>query len=219
MSIGPFVRRVLGDRWFPFAGRAYRALFVDLAKVIDHFPNLDGVDHLLDIGGGDGEVLNVLLQRYPDLHVTMIDLAKHIGGSLRPELRARVTVLPGTSIRDYRARDEAPDVVVVSDVIHHVPPAHRHEFLGDLRDLIAGRAATLVIKEVQPGSLRARLALWSDWYISGDRGAKFLDMEELRKLVADVFPDAVQTRSGLYEADPPNYSVCIRVPGTSTLAS
>src|SRR5688572_8716954 len=103
MPVGPTARRVLGPHLFQYASHVYRSIFVDLelvAKTMSH--HLPPQAHLVDVGGGDGAPLNPLLDVRPDVSVTMIDLAKNIGGGVEPRHAGRVRMLPGTSLRDYR---------------------------------------------------------------------------------------------------------------------
>jgi len=51
---------------------------------------------------------------------------------------------------------EPPDFVLVSDVLHHIEPSARVAFLTEIRELIGGRPAKLVIKEVEASHFLAR---------------------------------------------------------------
>jgi cyclopropane fatty-acyl-phospholipid synthase-like methyltransferase len=208
-------RVLFGDRWFPLLGRWYRAMFVDLEKVVQSLPPFPPGARVLDIGGGDGDMINILLRRNPDLDVTMIDLSPRLGAFLEPELRRRVRLLPSTSLKDYAATDyQAPDFVLVSDVIHHVPLADRLAFFGDLRLVLAGRRTTLVIKDIEPGHFRARLSEWADRYVSGDHKVSLVSRADVVALVNEVFPRAEAKATGLYEIDAPNYSIVFSIDAT-----
>src|SRR3990172_5932074 len=180
VSAGQLARRLLGDRWFPVVGRLYRRLFVDLRKVAEGLPKVPEGGHVLDVGAGDGELVNLLLPLNP-------------GATATP------------------ARPPA-DVVILSDVLHHVPLAERPGLLIDLRDLLAGRAAKLVVKEVEPGSWRARLYYLADRFITGDRNVHFIRRDEVRKLVQGALPDAACEETDLYRRNRPNYCLIFSVP-------
>jgi 2-polyprenyl-3-methyl-5-hydroxy-6-metoxy-1,4-benzoquinol methylase len=213
MSIGSMARAVLGDRWFPVVGRYYRAVFVDLEKVVDSFPVPAPGWSVLDVGGGDGELINVFLARHAQARVTMIDLKRRLGNAIRPALRDRVEILPSTSIRDLVQRGHPPpDMVILSDVVHHIPVAARSAFFGDLSDLIGQHQAALVIKDIAPGTPRAALAYLTDRYISGDRTVQQTSQGALVDLVRSIFPESEHRSTNLIEVDPPNYSLIFTVP-------
>lgn len=206
MSLGSLARRVLGERWFPIAGRMYRRFFVDLDEVARCFPTLGADDVVVDVGGGDGGLLDAVLAQNPQARATMIDISPRLGGSLRPETRARVTLLPGVSVRAYIAAGHPrPTVAIVGDVVHHVPPAERPRFFADLHDLLAGRPARLVLKDVEPGSFVALASYLADRYVSGDKTVSLVDAAQMKALVAAAFPAARLTDTPLIERNPPNY--------------
>ncbi|MGE7438896.1 methyltransferase [Kitasatospora sp. NPDC001175] len=69
------------------------------AELVDYL-DLTGVRTVADIGGGQGHVLAGLLEKYPELHGTLLDLPKVVEGA-DPRLReggplaSRITLLPG----------------------------------------------------------------------------------------------------------------------------
>jgi 2-polyprenyl-3-methyl-5-hydroxy-6-metoxy-1,4-benzoquinol methylase len=208
VSPGQLARRLLGPRLFPRVGRAYRALFVDMAEVVACFPPLPPAARVLDIGGGDGELLNVLLARHPGARATLIDVRADAGAGLAPALRPRVEVWPATDLAQYRTRAGAAplDLVVLSDVVHHVPAAAQPAFLDQLAALLAAQpAAALVIKDVRRGGWRSWLCALSDRYVSGDRQARFLVEDELEALVQARIPFLTARRTALHRRNPPNY--------------
>jgi len=206
LSPGKIVRTLLGPRLFAPVGRLYRGFFVDLERVVDCLPPLDPGATVLEIGGGDGQLVNVLLSRHPGLHVTMLDLRPDIGQALRPEYRERVVCLPGTRVSDY-VPQAPPALIILSDVVHHIAIDERHRFFAELAPHMANRNTLLAIKEVRPGSVKARLALAADHHISGERQVRFLDEAELQTLVATAMPGITLRDTNLIERDPPNYCV------------
>jgi hypothetical protein len=208
MTPGGLARSLLGPRRFARVARFYRAIFVDLDAVAACLPDLPRGSQVLDVGGGDGELLNRWLARRPDLRVAMIDPASSVGSALRPELGERVALHPGTSLAAYRRLGpEPPEAVLLCDVLHHVPVTERDAFFAELRALVDGRPVRVIVKEVAPGSLRSWLGWLSDRYVSGDRHVHLLGRAELRALVACHFPDLVARETPLFERDPPNYCI------------
>jgi hypothetical protein len=204
---GALARRALGPL-FPIAGRAYRRLFVDLDAVARVIPPTDGL--ILDVGGGDGQQLAALLRLNPRARAVLIDIAPHVGSFLSPSERSRVELLPATPLRDYPG--PRPDLVLLSDVVHHVPPTERQALLADLRALMGDAAFTLVVKDVEPGSLKARLTWLADRYISGDREVALIGRRSLCALVATTWPELVCYETPLFRRAPPNYCLVFRPP-------
>jgi 2-polyprenyl-3-methyl-5-hydroxy-6-metoxy-1,4-benzoquinol methylase len=210
VALGPAIRRLLGPRLALAAGRRYRAVFVDLDKVADTLAVLIPKDaHLLDIGGGDGEPLNRLLARRPDIRVTTIDPAPVVGQWIETRFETRVVRMPGTDIMDYLAKDTAaPQAVLLADVMHHVPPASRPALVRCLGKLLE-RNPTLkiIVKDIEPGTWRAQLSYWADHYITGDRGVRLISQEDLQGLFAAELGRLRCERSDLIARDSPNYAV------------
>lgn len=208
--MGPAIRRLLGPRLALAAGRRYRAVFVDLEKVATTLAALIPQDaHLLDIGGGDGEPLNHLLVRRPDIRVTTIDPAPVVGQWLETRFESRVIRMPGTSIMDYLARDmAAPQAVLLADVMHHVPPSFRPGLVRCLGKLLERNPALkIIVKDIEPGTWRARLSYWADHYITGDRGVTLISQEQLLGLFTTELGRLRCERSDLIVKDSPNYAV------------
>ena len=207
MSAGSLARRLLGDRLFVRAADFYRAIFVDLDAVVDCLPAFAPGTEILDVGGGDGAVLDRVLARNPGTRATLVDLAPRVGVAIAPERRDRVRCLPATRVAAGRARGApAPDVVLLSDVLHHVAPAEREALLREVRDA-AGAPALLVVKDVAPGGFRAWLSVFAARWVSGDRGVQLIGPRDACALVARVFPEWTPCATPLLDRDPPNYCI------------
>ena len=170
-------RRLLGRRFQP-VGRVYRRIFVDLAKVATAVAReIPMGGRVADIGSGDGQLAELLLTLRPDIHCTMTDVAPAIGEALSAANRARATLRPGCDVADLDGRF---DVMILADVIHHIRPAQRTDFLAAVgRTADRTQCPTILIKDVRPGGFRALLALWSDRYVTGDRHVAFIDSDRL----------------------------------------
>lgn len=183
MSVGSLVRTVAG----PFERSlcaAYRSVFINIQRCTPQIAcGIPSNAHVVDVGGGDGEPLNVLLGLRPDIRVSMLDLRERIGLFVAPEFLDRVSMHPGTSLAAYRSSaSDAVDVVLVSDVVHHVPEAVRLQFVNDCISLLRPEGL-LIIKDVAPGGWVSRLSVLADRYITGDRHVSLMTSADLIALV------------------------------------
>ena len=208
--MGSLVRKLLGARLAQLAGRRYRAIFVDLRKVAVVFaaaipPNAQ----VLDIGGGDGEPLNHLLALRSDLHITTLDPRAEVGQWIDARYSGRVTRLAHTNIADYLVLNRAdPDAILIADVMHHVPPYARGEFLRSIKVLLDRLPRLrIIVKDVEPGHWRAILGYWSDRYITGDRTVSLIASDELVRLFEEHLGPLRRETTDLSATDEPNYAL------------
>lgn len=210
MTPGKALRRLLGPHLARRVGRRYRSIFVDLAKVAGVLSAaIPQGANVLDIGGGDGEPINHLLALRPDLTVTTIDPAPVVGQWIETRYHSRVIRLPRTTLAECLAENRyAPDVVLIADVLHHIPPAGRRDFLTSLQILLQ-RAPRLrmIVKDVEPGSWRALMGYWSDRYVTGDRHVSLISSTEMMSLFEEVLGPLHRETTALFEIDKPNYAI------------
>jgi predicted nicotinamide N-methyase len=207
MSPGKLMRILLGPL-FPAVGRAYRRVFVDLGRVAAAFPTLPPGSTVLDVGGGDGAVINQILVRQPDLRVVMVDIAPTIGGMIDASRRSNVRMFAATSVTEFCTNhDVSVDVVLLSDVLHHVSPSQRPALLRDVMSAFRERPRCLVVKDIEPTGWRAALSLFCDCHISGDRETCLLDRDALIRLMREIDPSLTVLHTNLIEHDFPNYAI------------
>lgn len=211
MALGPSVRRLLGPRLARLVGRGYRAIFADLdkqARIIAEL--LPPAAHLLDVGGGDGEPINRLLRIRPDLHVTMLDPAAAVGQWIEPRFAAQVRRLPCMELPAYLSNSwrDSPDVLLLSDVMHHVAPPDRAAFMAAIRTLWQKVPNLLIIvKDVEPGHWRSSLGYLSDRYVTGDRGVSLVSRQLLVQLFEVALGPMKRHETELFALDRPNYAM------------
>lgn len=213
MAIGPWIRRALPARVEKLAADAYRGLFVDLDKVAERLASrIPAGARLLDIGGGDGDLLNRLLALRDDVKVDMVDIAPRVGSLLDARHEARTRRFPSTPMAQHAATHAGLyEAALLSDVMHHVPPAQRPALLQSMAACLQPGGAAF-IKDVEPGHPRATLGWWCDRYVSGDRGVSLVSMAALRALVDQALEVAGVEEIGLLAIDRPNYLVRIASP-------
>ena len=92
-----------------------------------------------------------------------------------------------TAVQDLVNEGRRFDLVVVSDVLHHILPDEREAFLRSCRDLLAP-SGTIVVKEwVRRRNLAHAAAYVSDRYISGDSTVDFYSETELNDVFVEVY--------------------------------
>jgi 2-polyprenyl-3-methyl-5-hydroxy-6-metoxy-1,4-benzoquinol methylase len=206
MKIGPAIRRLMPFSVERRAAQLYRIVFVDLDKVAACLINaIPPSARVLDIGGGDGELLNCLLARRPDLHVTMVDISSSVGRFLQPQYRDRVRFCPNTPIDKHLSEAARHyDAAIISDVMHHIPIPLRTAFVRDVHQALKP-GAPMFVKDIEPGHRIATLSLYADKYVSGDKNVSLVSMREMTDLTASILPVHHALELGLLECNAPNY--------------
>jgi 2-polyprenyl-6-hydroxyphenyl methylase/3-demethylubiquinone-9 3-methyltransferase len=200
MTPGKLARKILGRYTVP-VGNVYRRIFVDLGIIAKQFDSaIPRNARILDIGGGDGALIEFLLDRRPDLTVTMCDRAPSIGEFLTSENRTKVTLFPATDLSEISGQF---DCVTITDVIHHIPVEQRDGFFSALA--VGCRrwgCRKLLFKDVEPGGWRSVASLLSDRYITGDLHTVLFPRAEFATMMARHFPQSNRTST---MPDWPNY--------------
>jgi hypothetical protein len=210
LALGAAIRRLLGPRLARRVGRRYRSFFVDLDKEAAALSEAIPRDvHLLDIGGGDGEPLNHLLNLRPDLRVTTIDPGPVVGNWISDRFDQQVKRMPRTNLAEYLDGGNAnPDAILIADVMHHIPKTGRGHFLGSVATLLQRVPhLRIIVKDVEPGSWRALLGYWADLYITGDLDVNPISRQDLTQLFREALGPLRSEDTNLFEADHPNYAV------------
>jgi SAM-dependent methyltransferase len=197
---GQLARRLLGRHFLPI-GNAYRRFFVDLDRLAAFLDEeLPQGARVIDIGGGDGALMDRLLTRRRDLKVTICDLAPRIGAFLSEQNRAKVEQYPATAFTDVPGQF---DVVTITDVVHHVPVDQRGAFFQSLAESCARWGCNkIIVKDLEPGGVRAALSLFADRYITGDKQVVLFSRADFAGVARQYFPEA---RISSAVPDWPNY--------------
>lgn len=174
---GPY-ERVVSD--------AYRSVFLD----IDAFVALmrqwkPEARKILEVGCGEGAVTQRLSAAYPDAKITGIDITSRVGRLYRGSfdnvrfIRCEVQEVAANESGQY-------DFVVLSDVLHHVPPGLRQGILDAVRAALAP-GGTFVFKEWQGAYTPIHwLTYASDRWLTGDR-VSYMTRTEMRERLARTF--------------------------------
>jgi 2-polyprenyl-3-methyl-5-hydroxy-6-metoxy-1,4-benzoquinol methylase len=181
VALGAAVRKRLGAFERP-AALALRRGFLDLralsALLHDRWP----ARRILEVGCGDGTFASELLRRYADADYVGIDIGPEPGRLFDGDRdRARFSsVSTGALLAEG---GEAFDLVLLVDVLHHVPVPGRAALVDDLRRLTRP-GGHYVVKDWEPRPRTATaVAYFMDRVVSGTEVA-FPTATEIRAVVA-----------------------------------
>jgi 2-polyprenyl-6-hydroxyphenyl methylase/3-demethylubiquinone-9 3-methyltransferase len=163
---------------------------------------------ILEVGCGEGALVGRLARTYPEARITGIDITPRVGRLFRSD-RGRIEFLQQSVQAFAAARPESFDLVVICDVMHHVPWDVHAELLTHARRALrpGGR---LVLKDWER---RTSLIHWacymSDRYLTGDR-IRYGTSAYFRELLDQIFgPGRIEHESPV----PPwrnNIAFCVR---------
>lgn len=187
MAIGPRIRKLIGPFEKPVS-EIYRSIFVDL-KVLRHqieewIPPADG-SQILEVGCGEGAIIELLADIFPTAQITGIDITPQIGRLFKGDL-SRVSFRKQT-IKDFSSENYGRfDLVVINDVLHHIPPKIHKEFLNDTKKSLK-KGGLFLFKDWKRSKTPIHLfSFLMERYITGDKVC-YLSSDELRGLLIDVF--------------------------------
>ena len=189
MSIGKAIRRLLGPLE-PIAIRLYRASFFDVAAFARAVRAWTEAGTILEVGCCDGQATEELRRAFPRASITGIDVQAEVGKVFRGD-RTGVTFVTA-DLRGFAARNRGRfDLVVICDVLHHVPPAERPDLLRDA-SLALRDGGGVVIKDWERRPNLAHLFAWiSDRFITGDK-VRFETAPALRQLAGEALRAPVE---------------------------
>jgi 2-polyprenyl-3-methyl-5-hydroxy-6-metoxy-1,4-benzoquinol methylase len=185
MGIGRQVRRMFGSHERAVSD-AFRSAFVDLAAFTREVGSrVREPGKVLEIGCGDGIMTEHLAGLYPRARLTGIDICQQPGRLFRGD-ETRVRFLRTSAAELSETERHSYDLVVIADVIHHVPLDDRLPLLKSAVMLVAP-AGTVVFKEwLREGSAICLANYLFERIITGDR-VSYLREHELRALATRVF--------------------------------
>ena len=146
MTIGSSARRLLGPRLERVAADCYRRMFVDLDALAATIAGLGSFTTVIEVGCGEGALLARLMNAIdPDATALGIDIAPNPGHGYTG--RNRNVEFRQAAVAKVVADGLRFDLVVVSDVLHHIPPVDRRDFLESCRELLTPKPLFLLINE------------------------------------------------------------------------
>lgn len=185
MSIGASIRGMFG----PLERRvsqAYRSIYLDIDEFVEQVRRWSPYPRrILEVGCGEGAVTERLHSAFPSTHITAIDVSSRIGRLYRGP-RASVC-FARCEVQDLIAPNVEPfDLVVLCDVLHHVPFGFRQGLLDAIRATLAPQG-NFIFKDWQRSNTPIHwLCYASDRWLTGDR-ITYMTREEMRRHLALSF--------------------------------
>lgn len=208
MPLGARVRALFGP-WEPLVSDLWRSMFVDVAAwtgVIREWQ--PEPKRILEVGCGEGYSTAQLASSFPGVTIDAIDIAENIGRLYDgPEDAARFRIAYAEDLAC-----EAPgsfDLIVLSDVLHHVPKAGRRSLLSAVRNLLATDGVLAFKDWHREITSPVHWAVHgSDRWLTGDR-VHYLQRQEARMLVQEIFGQDAIKRETWIRPWRNNYAFCI----------
>lgn len=185
MPCGQFIRRMFGP-YERQISEAYRSIYVNVDEYVAGISKwVPNARRILEVGCGEGAVSERLAAVYPDAEIIGIDIAPNVG-RLYSGPPGRVRFVQAT-IEQYHATAPGEfDLVVLADVLHHVPRQLRASLLDAIRKMIAP-GGHLAFKEWERNRTPIHwLGYFSDRWITGDR-ISYMSRDELHQSIAQSF--------------------------------
>ena len=184
MPIGPTVRQMLGPLERPISN-LYRSMFIDLNSFAHQIKKWCGASSILELGCGEGAVVERLVVKYPTASITGIDISPKVGRMFQGDQK-RVTFKQQT-IKEFAVENIASiDLLVINDVMHHIPWELHKEILTDASKALKP-GGYLVLKDWERNASPIHLLCYIlDRYITGDN-VRYKTAYELRELLKTVF--------------------------------
>ena len=184
MGIGKVVRRLSGPLE-PYLTDAYRGFFFDIHGFADQVAAMGEVESVVDIGCGEGALITALAERMPRTRFLGLDVTANVGRLFDGDRsRVRFECTDATVVADREGA--AADLVIVCDVMHHVPTDARRGLWGAAESLVkpGGR---IVFKEWVKSQAPIYWIGWaSDRFITGDRIQYETREEWMRQIEAET---------------------------------
>jgi len=185
MSVGSAVRRLFG-RHESVISDLYRGFFFDADAFVGTVKRwVPTAVNILEVGCGEGAITGRLARSYPGAAILGIDITARLGRLC--EGRTDSVRFEQTTVEELaETHPNGFDLVVLADVLHHVPEPSRQQLLDSIR-LVMAPGASFVFKEWERNrTLIYWLGYLSDRWITGDR-IRYMRRDELRRRIAKSF--------------------------------
>ncbi|MCK8483291.1 class I SAM-dependent methyltransferase [Aliiroseovarius sp. S2029] len=139
---------------------------------------------ICEIGCGEGALAERLCRDFPDASYLGIDIIPHLGRMFEDE-RAEFRQIDAQDLAKEAAGKF--DLIVINDVMHHVPGALRVDILKAAQQLLVP-GGVLVFKDWLKRKTPIHAACYfADVHIGGDKNVAYMPLQDQRDLITSVF--------------------------------
>lgn len=211
MAIGPLVRKMFGPLERPIAN-GYRSLFFTMDQLVDAIAREIRPCRILEIGCGDGSIAERLVRSFPDAEYLGVDIAPS-PGRLFQGSREKVTFRTATASEVAAEFPNAFDLVVICDVMHHVPDELQRDLLDSALQAMSS-GGLLVFKDWEHReSLLTQFTYWLETRVSGVY-TRYRTIADWKERVGRHVPDLEIVDSRRFRPWPNNFALFLRDRGS-----
>lgn len=207
-QIGPLIRRLFGPYEHGVA-EVYRRIFVNLDDLSDLMCAwVPQAQRILEVGCGEGAMTERIVQSYPAASISAIDITPRIGRLYRGPV-STVNFCQETVEQAARRSPASFDLVILADVMHHVPLDARKSMLSAIRHAMAPNG-NLIFKDWLVSATPIHwLCEACERYLTGD-DVSYFTREGLNALVTSTFGPNSVFRTDTVRPWPNNMVVLVR---------
>jgi hypothetical protein len=135
----------------------FNAAMADLTRFVT--PNILGaydfsrIKHLMDVGGGSGELIGAVAREYPHIQATVFDLPRCTEAAnhhlQRVGVSGRVRFVSGDFFEDV---PKLADAIILKSVVHDWNDERSSVILGNCRRALPENATLLLVERIMPAS-------------------------------------------------------------------
>src|SRR5687768_9191412 len=116
------------------------------------------ISHLMDVGGGSGELIGAVAKQYPRLRGTVLDLPRCAAATANDHFQRmgvsdRASFLAGDFFKMVPA---IADAIILKSVIHDWDDARSGAILKNCRQALPGHGTLLLVERIMPDSPTVR---------------------------------------------------------------
>jgi len=150
------------------AAEAYRSFFFSVERLADRIAAWTSGERILEVGAGEGRIAEALRSRFPRAEYLGVDIDPRVGRLFRGD-RTGVSFRQATVAEVAGDRTQAFDLILICDVLHHIPWDQHDTVMQDIRSCLRPGGRLILKDWVRTATPIHLMNYLSDRVITGDR--------------------------------------------------